>query len=297
MVKSYDFYLINTIMLKNELMKVNYDKRVDLVSVPKIIQYEEVIDESTQQVFMNAFNSFVVLDYIGHFESKKLALEFYNDYEKFDQIYERNLKFFNDEIEQIADFDETSYLLVEYDETYQKVDVEVYYGHIVIKAPAYMKKPIDLKAAQIEQRMISFALLDAMFINMMCDRVHFFLEELKTPRDLTKNHQMVLSHFSQELFKLKEPKFFLTNLWEMNILNKFYEAWNITEHITIVHENFQQSVDNYAFLWNYNNQVRQQTMSLLLAILTFAAAYKPTLEMINQLRRHFTIFQNIDQNS
>lgn len=277
-MKNVKYFLVNAVGLGSKTIDLFPEKRENLVEIPRIMQYENIhLGNDNSQIYVNSLNSYLIIDFVGEYKNQEKAIEAYN--QNFNTDYKKSLNLFNKTIEVISDFDTSMQLLVIEDSSVNEVNIKVEYGRVKLYTNSNIKGLLHLDK---ELKMYYRTFLDACLIYLTCEKLDKFLKNLTTTKNINNEIQNLLAIYSQELFKLSKPQFYLTYQPEIRIMELFYKSWKIEGYINKVKSNFNQSVSNYSFLWNYRNQVSQKRMNTYLLCLTVLTAYTPIMEILKQ---------------
>lgn len=116
-------------------------------------------------------------------------------------------------------------------------------------------------AGSTNRRMI---LVEALFVFQLCSQAETLLNQLDLRRHDEVFHLLVVN-YTEDLFNTEEPSGFLVADKEIKLMRELYEVWNITTRIRLIRERFNQSVQNYSFMWQYRDRKQETLMNLFLA--------------------------------
>ena len=247
-------------------------KRSDLVNVPDIIKYTQIVQEETSiRLYLNNIGALVALIPYGKFNSfDEMNYDYYSEVSDsiYSTLYSEAVANVNHLYQlKLADFDWVMPVL--------EGELQLKENFCVIPGVGTDSKAfvslIDCSIVYTSIRQIS-------------DFVHFICNKKK----LTKYQRWQLAYYQMSVQTIETPKIFLTNKEEISICSELYQKWQIGDNITALINNTNQAVTLFSFISNYEENEENDLFSSFLTFFGIVVG----LEAIYNL--FAALFENIE---
>lgn len=266
-------YLINGFDIDEKIQSVDgFFYRADLTSVPDIINYkEEKINDIV--IYINSINSCISIQKYGEFNNFHEA---YNDFYADSDVNSNYQNLYDNCVSTIASefcikFKDTDW------NTLICVDKNMEEPFVVEKQNVIVVNNMD-----IESNIYYRAIIDSCIIYQSTSRISDFSKELVFTKELNRFKQFQIAYYSQQLFKVKAPRLFLTNNKEIEIYKKIYSEWSLDSKIEDILSMIDMSISNYSFLWEYKNLESEKTTNLMVALFTIIVSYTSIKDVVQE---------------
>lgn len=220
----------------------NYEQRDSLVSAPEALKLARLrLPGSTLDCYVNCFGTVVVVQPVDATDEEELQLLYKGD--AFDDYYAGALRELNLTGIALSDFD-FSYPWLQRSNSSTAVEWEfVETGEDREELLVMVEAAVIYQLAKLTER----AIVDIP-VNRRRGRID--------PQ---------LRRYTEELFGLERPSDFLTSRREIELMDSYFDVWEMGRSIPRLRSRFDQVTSSYSFYWEQAEKRRESVMNLLLA--------------------------------
>lgn len=259
-----EYYLIGAFNLEEALYKrKGCWKRKDLVECPEILKYTREIEGNTI-FYINNMQCCVFVTKYGDFSCKEEMQKDY-DSDAENSIYQ---SCYNELLENIK-------------KKYNAVKVDVsWIMPFIAKGTLQISSSFVEVASGVDEETLEYvALIDCSMIYQVINVMSNFYKNLSTKEELDRFEQYQLSFFVQTINLLKNPAYYLTNSKEIELYEKLYQEWELTDQINIVSELSEKTMQLFSFLATYKKKNKINLVEFFLPYISFVLSYNSIIEI------------------
>ena len=246
-------------------------RRPDLVSVPSVLQYEDVHDTETDiHFYANNIGIIIALIPYGRFDSAENMLkDFYSpNSQKYKKQYAIAVSRINKRFRaNIKDYDWVMPLMIGNFEVHQN----------------YCK----LESVCSETREF-VGLIDCSIIYTITHLVSSFLDTVCKQKTLSKYKRWQLIYYQRILQMIRTPNTFLINKTEIDIYTKLYDVWRIDESLKVNAENTTDAVALFTFVSNAETNEDNALFSYFLTFFGIVVGLEAIYNLFTVLFKNIT---------
>ena len=237
-------HLVHGVGLTAAPMKLGVrETRDTIVDPPAALRYRYFSEDDTSSVVLSALGGLLVVQEVGTAVTRDEALSFYNDAAIFDSWYAQAIELAAGIIENhIEDF---SFSFV-WHAADGPTEVEWYY----VRLPRG-ERPL---------------VLEATLIWCLADVVDAAIRELPIARAAGEVDQIFVSQ-ALDLFAIGEPRQVWTSQHEIELIERFYDAWKLGDRIAESRGRFDQAATAFSFFWEAGERRRDMTLTVAVSVI------------------------------
>lgn len=259
-----EYYLIGAFNLEEALYKrKGCWKRKDLVECPEVLKYSREIEGNTI-FYINNMQCCVFVTKYGVFSNKEeMELDYNSEAEN--SIYQKS-------------YDE---LLDNIKKKYNVSNIEVSWVMPLISGNTndFRSSLIEISSRVDEESLEYVTVIDCSMIYQAINVMSNFYKNLSTKEELDRFEQYQLSFYVQMINILKNPAYYLTNSKEIELYEKLYKEWELTEQINVVSELSEKTIQLFSFLATYKKKNKINLVEFFLPYISFVLSYNSIIEI------------------
>lgn len=260
-----NYFLIGAFEVNDKIIKIEpCYSRENLVYCPDIISYyvveSSVLKDKKIKYYINSFGTcFFICDY-SKIDNLTDNADIERDYNFENKIYDILY------LAIIKNINEKFKLSIE--------DVD----WVMLAKQGALNITNDFIILDFEDKVQLYALIDCSLISEFITNAGKFFKNISLKESLTRFEQYQILTYTHTIASISFPSYFLTNSKEIDIYNKYYDAWNLHENIEIINKVADKSIAMFKFLSGYKDENRKSLINLLVSYISISLSYDPVIE-------------------